>query len=185
MNVMGQTLVNDTCDHGWVAAWACEMGDTHTLDGLLAHADRFMNPTWREAGLYYPRNDTPTDAAGNRTEIEPMSGNVLLGYARLNVPDGLWGLYNEPWGPAHHVEPAIVEVERDVEISRAEVLDGVLHARLRRDRTLPGAGTITLARLPETVRLSLDGSRIAGRLDGERIVVDVPEGPGVDLVAAP
>ncbi|MEJ3652933.1 hypothetical protein WEH80_08110 [Actinomycetes bacterium KLBMP 9759] len=80
-DVMGQTVVTDTCDTGWVAAWASEMGDHDTLTGLLAHADRFMDPTWRDSGLYYPRNDTPTDDAGHRTDIEPMSGNVLLGYA--------------------------------------------------------------------------------------------------------
>jgi hypothetical protein len=51
-NVMGQDVVNDTCDFGWVSAWASEMGDQDTLDGLLAHADRFMNPAWRDGGLY-------------------------------------------------------------------------------------------------------------------------------------
>lgn len=43
--VMGQTIISDDCDFGWVAAWASEMGDAETLRGLLTHADRFMNPT--------------------------------------------------------------------------------------------------------------------------------------------
>lgn len=184
-DVMGQDLVTDTCDTGWVAAWASEMGDRGTLDGLLAHADRHMGPTWRDAGLVYPRNDTPTDADGQRTEIEPMTGNVLLGYARLNVPDGLWGLYNRPWGAEHHREPALVEVDRDVEVSRAEVVDGVLHARLRRDGRLPGDGTVTLARLAPGTRLRLGGAEVTGRVDGDRTVLDVPDGPAVDLVASP
>jgi hypothetical protein len=185
MNVMGQTVVNDTCDTGWVAAWASEMGDRATLDGILAHADRHMAPTWRDGGLYYPRNDAGTDADGHRTEIEPMSGNVLLGYARLNVPDGLWGIYNQPWGPEHHREPALVEVERDVEVSRAEVIDGVLHAQLRRDRTLPGAGHVTLAHLPSGSRLRLAGSEVDAPVQDGRLVLDVPDGPAVDLVVAP
>jgi hypothetical protein len=184
MAAMGQDVVVDMCDTGWVAAWVSEMGDQTTLDGILAHTDRFMNPTWRDSGLYYPRNDTPVDAEGHRTEIEPMTGNVLLGYARLNVPDGIWGLYNQPWGPDHHTEPALVEVERDVEVSRAEVIDGVLHARLRRDRTLPGTGTVTLARLPDGARLLLDGAEVTGRAEGDQVVLDVPEGPAVDLVVA-
>lgn len=183
--VMGQPVVTDTCDTGWVAAWASEMGDRDTLDGLLAHADRFMNPTWRDAGLYYPRNDTPADADGHRTEIEPMSGNVLLGYARLNVPDGLWGLYNQPWSPDHHAEPALVEVDRDIEVSRAEVIGGVLHARLRRDRTLPGDGWVALGNLPDGARLRLGGTEITGRAEGDRVVLVVPDGPAVDLVALP
>jgi len=44
--VRGQTLVNDTCDFGWVAAWASEMGDADTLSGLLIHADRHFAPSW-------------------------------------------------------------------------------------------------------------------------------------------
>jgi hypothetical protein len=104
--VMGQEIVSDTCDFGWVAAWASEMGDGPTLDGLLAHANRFK-PPWRDGGLQYPRNDTPTDAAGHRTAIEPMSGNVVLGYARLNVADGLRDIYQRPWAPEHHTAPRL------------------------------------------------------------------------------
>ena len=180
-NVMGQAVVTDTCDTGWVAAWASEMGDRATLDGLLAHADRFMQPAWRDGGLYYPRHDTPTDDGGHRTDIEPMSGNVLLGYARLNVADGLWGLYHRPWGAEHHAEPALVEVDRDVEVSRAEVVDGVLHARLRRDRTLPGDGTVTVGRVPADARLCLGAVEITGRPGADGVVVDVPDGPAVEL----
>ena len=116
---MGQTIVSDDCDFGWVAAWASEMGDAETLRGLLTHADRFMNPTWADGGLYYPRNDTVEDRDGNRTMIEPMSGNVLLGYARLNIPDGLWHFYNDPWEASHFEEPAVSRVGDDVDISLA------------------------------------------------------------------
>ncbi|MFI9386461.1 hypothetical protein [Kutzneria sp. NPDC052558] len=155
--VMGQTVVSDTCDFGWVAAWASEMGDETTLRGLLDHVDQFMDPTWREGGLYYPRNDTGTDPDGNRVEMEPMTGNVLLGYARLNVPDGLWGLYNQPWDRAHFAEPALTAVDRNVEISRAEVVDGVLHTRLRRVPGLPGDGAVTISRLTDRWTASVDG----------------------------
>jgi Linalool dehydratase/isomerase len=117
--VMGQTIVSDDCDFGWVAAWASEMGDTETLSGLLLHADRYMAPRRADGGFYYPRNDVLEDAAGNRTLIEPMSGNVLLGYARLNVPDGLWGLYNKPWDTARLRAPAITAVAQDIDIGRA------------------------------------------------------------------
>ncbi|QYN23666.1 hypothetical protein [Amycolatopsis sp. DSM 110486] len=159
--VMGQPVITDTCDFGWVAAWASEMGDGTTLESLLAHADRFMNPTWREGGLYYPRNDTPADADGNRTDIEPMSGNVLLGYARLNTPDGLWGLYTNPWPASHFAEPALTVVDRDVEVSQAEVVDGVLLARLRRTPDVPGEGTVTIGRIPGAFRARLDGVELS------------------------
>jgi hypothetical protein len=102
-----------------MAAWASEMGDEATLHGLLKHADRHMSPRWSDGGLYYPRNDAATDADGNTTAIEPMSGNVLLGYARLNVPDGLWKFYNEPWDAARFARPALTRVSDDLDVSKA------------------------------------------------------------------
>jgi hypothetical protein len=179
MNVMGQTVVNDTCDLGWVAAWATEMGDTATLHGILAHADRFMAPTWRDGGLYYPRNDVKTDADGHRTEIEPMTGNVLLGYARLNVADGLHELYQRPWGPEHFAEPALTEVGRDVEVSRAEVVDGVLHARLR--RTGDEETAVVIGRVPAGARLRVDGREVEAHPVPEGLRLEVAPGPAHDL----
>jgi hypothetical protein len=95
------------------------MGDTDTLAGLLVHADRHMQPTWRDGGLYYPRNDMPEDPEGNRTLVEPMAGNVLLAYAALNILDGLWHLYNEPWHADHRSHPALVGVDDDIVVLQA------------------------------------------------------------------
>lgn len=146
VEVMGQTLVNDTCDFGWVATWASEMGDAATLNGLLAHADRYMNPTWRDGGLYYPRNDSACDESGNRTEVEPFTGNVLLGYARLNVPDGMWKLYNQPWSPGHFTEPALTGVAGDIAVSQARFAPaaGTLTFRIQRHADRRGDGSILL-----------------------------------------
>ena len=119
LEINGRKSMNDSCDFGWVAVWASEMGDADTLAGLLAHADRFMSPTWRDGALFYPRNDTVTDSEGNRTLMEPMTGNSLLAYARLNVSDGWWGLYNEPWDRSHFAEPLVTEVDNDVDVTRA------------------------------------------------------------------
>jgi hypothetical protein len=116
----GEVIIDvDTNDFGWVAAWASEMGDETTLNGLLGYADRFMNPTWEGGGLYYPRNDEKYDQAGNWTRIAPLTGNSLLAYARLNVPDGMWALYNQPWDRSHFSEPLIVERSDNVDITRA------------------------------------------------------------------
>ncbi len=57
------------------------MGDTGTLTGLLTHADRYMNPTWSDGALHYPRNDARTDDVGHRTLVEPLTG--LDEYLRL------------------------------------------------------------------------------------------------------
>lgn len=191
--VMGQPVISDTCDFGWVAAWASEMGDRETLDGLLSHANTFMSPTYLDHGLYYPRNDQKADADGHRTEIEPMSGNVTLGYARLNVPDGLWGLYNTPWPQDHFRQPALTGVARDVEVSQAEVIDGVLCTRLAR---VPGlltgtgyrlleedsdveAGSVTMENLPQDFEVLVDGVPASENLvhrDGASVIVRVPDG---------
>jgi hypothetical protein len=58
--VMGQPLISDACDFGWVIAWASEMGDETTVGGLLAHADRFMKPTWRDGGCTIPVTTPPS-----------------------------------------------------------------------------------------------------------------------------
>jgi hypothetical protein len=146
LEVMGQTLIADTCDFGWAATWASEMGDAATLDGILAHADRYMNPTWRDGGLYYPRNDTEHDESGNRTEVEPFTGNVLLGYARLNVSDGMWKLYNEPWRPGHFTEPALTVVADDIAVSQARFTPSAatLAFRVQRHDGRRGDGSIIL-----------------------------------------
>jgi hypothetical protein len=117
--VNGHVVLNDDSDFGWIAAWASEMGDEETLRGLLHHADRHMAPRWRDGGLYYPRNDVAEDAAGHRTLVEPMTGNVLLGYARLNIRDGLQGIYRGPWERTHFKEPTIIEVGGGIDILQA------------------------------------------------------------------
>jgi hypothetical protein len=117
--INGHLLDYDSCDFGWVTVWASEMGDHETLAGLLRHADCFMHPTWINGGLYYPRQDRTYDANGHLIVMEPLTGNALLAYARLNVADGLWGLYNRPWDRTHFEQPALTEVAANVEVSRA------------------------------------------------------------------
>ena len=106
-------------DFGWACAWASEMGDTATLEGLLSHADRYMSPTWENGGLFYPRNDGGLDDDGNRIRMDRFSGNALIAYSRLNVADGLWKIYNEPWDQSHHREPKLSGVSETVDIRSA------------------------------------------------------------------
>lgn len=167
--VMGQAVVADSTDFGWVSAWASEMGDHATLDGLLDYADTFLSPTWRDGGLFYPRNDELVDNEGNRVELEPMTGNVLLGYARLNIEDGLWKLFNQPWSQGHFTEPALTAVARDVDVLQAEVIDGALITRLhRRSDLLGGDGCVTIDRVLHRGAwlLRADGSTLA-RIDAD------------------
>ena len=106
-------------DFGWLAAWASEMGDDETLAGLLAHADRYMNPGWRSGGYCYPRNDREYDDDGNLISVHPILSNAMLPYARLNVRDGLRQLYEKPWQRKHFAAPSLAEVSFSVDVLRA------------------------------------------------------------------
>ncbi|WP_130178038.1 hypothetical protein [Cryobacterium sp. SO1] len=156
--LMGQTLKYDWGDFGWTAAWASEMGDADTLAGLLTHADRYMHPLWADGGLHYPRNDTSVDAAGNLTLMDPITGNVLLAYARLNVPDGLHRLYAEPWDDAHFREPMVTEVRGEV-IVRVAYFDAgtkTLHVEATTAKDRHGS-QFQVSNLGETAVLAADG----------------------------
>ena len=105
-------------DFGYVAMLLSEMGDSD-LNGLLAHADRHMSPTWSDGGLYYPRSDRSYDEDGNLIRMDRLTGNAMLAYARLNVPDGLWALYNKPWDGEHFAHPALQRITPGVDVTRA------------------------------------------------------------------
>ena len=182
--IMGQKVVNDDSDFGWAATWASEMGDAETLRGLLAHAERFMDPTWRNGGFYFPRNDTLEDGHGNRTLVEPMTGNVLLGYASLNVPDGLWRLYNEPWEPDHHTNPALVRVDEEVDVLQAHFDAASRELRFKLKPCAGGRGLgskVVIGRLSNhgSWVLTCSGSTVARGVEGR---VDWSSG-GLDVQA--
>ncbi|MDH7795764.1 hypothetical protein QBC99_001827 [Beijerinckia sp. GAS462] len=106
-------------DHGWGAVCASEVGDRDTLDSLLGYADQCLTPEWDDGAFYYRRRDGWFDAQGRLAAMDPHTGNVLLGYARLNVPDGLRQLYDNPWGDAHFAEPALTDMPEGLDLRAA------------------------------------------------------------------
>ncbi|KAL4767707.1 hypothetical protein BDW60DRAFT_220307 [Aspergillus nidulans var. acristatus] len=107
---------------GWIAAWAAEMGDENTKNGLLAYADKYLNPMTIKGGLMYPRNDSVYDKQGKFVMVTPILSNAILPLTRLNVKHGLKRLYENPWAAnnrEHYGEPALVEVNFDVDVYRA------------------------------------------------------------------
>lgn len=137
--------VSAWCEFGWLAAWTSEIGDEARRQGLLEHADRYMNPTWLNGGFFYPRRDDKRDAEGNHVFVDPNTGNALLAYARLNVPDGLAKLYAGPWGAAHFSEPAIGEVSANVDVLRA---------------CLPDSSTLVFTLAPPHGQVQVDASLV-------------------------
>ena len=127
-----------------------------------------MSPTWLNGGLYYPRNDREVDEFGNWTLMEAMSGNTLMAYARLNVPDGLWGLFNKRLPGSFYTDPALVEVASDVEVSRAYFDRSVLTLTLRHQPRTGTGGTVVVGRLGDTAwSMLMDESEIATGRGGE------------------
>jgi hypothetical protein len=106
-------------EFGYTAACMAEMGDQDNLRDMLAYADKYLQPTWRNGGLSYPRNDTSFDEQGNYVYMDALTGNGMLAYARLNVPDGLWKMYTHPWTSAHFAQPHVSNLTGRVDILRA------------------------------------------------------------------
>ena len=109
-------------DFGYVALWLSEMGDQQNLDALLAHADELMQPTWEQGGLFYPRNDSSYNGSGELTYMDPLTGNALLGYARLNPADGMRTMFRQPWKPGQSSRVQIISAE-GAELRRAVYTD--------------------------------------------------------------
>ncbi len=110
---MGWTV---SFDFGWFALLASEVGDTKTVEAMLEYADRHFNPVWKNGAYFYPhtpdyRSDHLRDSQGFIRNVNPLTGNALIGFARLNPPDGLWELYNHPWEEQHFAAPFISDVE--------------------------------------------------------------------------
>jgi len=170
----GRALDYDTGDFGFVAMWASEMGDEETLGRLLRYADQFMNPTWSRGGLHYPRHDPAYDADGNLVRVEPITGNALLAYARLNVPDGMWGLYNRPWRQGHFQEPLVDEVSgMDVVRAWFDPRSGILDV---------GIGPAAASSAPQRMTLANIFDRPGGDWIVELDGVQVAHGDAADVL---
>lgn len=103
-------------DFGWFALLASEVGDAKTVQTMTDYADEHFEPTWSDGGLYYPSTwdyvwNYFRDWLGYIHNVGPVTGNVLVGFARINPKDGLWEIYNRPWDDSHFAEPFISDVE--------------------------------------------------------------------------
>lgn len=128
---------------GFTAMILSEMGDER-LDELLDYADTHLRPTWERGGLFYPRHDDHADADGRLAAMDTLTGNALLGYARLNVRDGLKALYQRPWSPEQFAEPKVEAVTGcelataayDTVLRRLAVRLAPTHGSCRRDAVI-------------------------------------------------
>lgn len=104
-------------DFGFTVQWVSEVApppdspDGDIVAGLLKHADAYLNPSWEEGGLFYPRHDGPAeDKDGNWVGVDPYTGNAGIAYGRLNVRDGQKKMWEKPWTrDGHHANYPFVE----------------------------------------------------------------------------
>jgi hypothetical protein len=105
---------------GTLALAAAEVGDTETLNGLLAYADKYLAPKEKNGGIFYPRND---DMAGTGY-CTALVGNALIAAARLCPRDGFRAMYDRPWGAAELSAPELCEVDFPAVLVREAVHPG-------------------------------------------------------------
>ncbi|KAH7075509.1 hypothetical protein BKA63DRAFT_299221 [Paraphoma chrysanthemicola] len=82
---------------GVVTQWLSELGKAEILADLFEYADEHLNPTWDRGGMCYPRQDEQPPNTTDIFHMDPFSGNALMAYARLNVPNGQNIMYTSPW----------------------------------------------------------------------------------------
>ncbi|MBJ89735.1 MAG: hypothetical protein CMO98_07730 [Woeseia sp.] len=103
-------------DFGWLAVLAAEVGDAATVNLMLEYADQYFNPTWLDGGYYYPhtsdyKENFRRDDEGKIGNISPVTGNYLVGFARLMPKDGMWSLYNRTRDNEFFAQPYVDGVD--------------------------------------------------------------------------
>jgi hypothetical protein len=154
-------------DFGYAAIWASELGDEAVLQGLLNHADRHMSPTYEKGGIYYPRNDSSWDADGNMIYMDPLTGNSLLGYARLNVPDGLMHFYNQTGGGGDLSKPVLEDMVPRVDVTRAYHQGNRLNLTMQSRDDGPVSVKLTISRVDSAKAWSLERDGVVVGRPGE------------------
>ncbi len=176
--------------HGMLALLAAEMGDEETRDGLLAHADAVMSPTWKNGGLFYPR----CDELDTERYVTCVMGNGLLAAARINPRDGIHDLYTSPWGAEELTDPQVTGVAfPDVLVTAARFDRDTRHllVRLVPGDTPPALATLTVTGLDSERPLQVSVNGVPqdavqwDRVTGDLIVV-APLGSGcvIDILNA-
>ncbi|KAG8625005.1 hypothetical protein KVT40_006756 [Elsinoe batatas] len=104
---MGLTNSPPSTDFGFTIQMLSEIASTNmyqdALHGMFKHADTRFSPTWVDGGLYYPRKipeaseDAQSGIADPPAGVDAYTGNAAIAFARLNVPDGLKQMWDEPW----------------------------------------------------------------------------------------
>jgi hypothetical protein len=100
-SVKGDSTVGMTSAAAF-AAYAKEIGDQKTAEGLIAWMEKNCSPEWIAGKYRYPRNDDK--------KITPLFG-VMAAIADLNVKNGILSIYSQPWNESRFRQPFVSGVE--------------------------------------------------------------------------
>jgi hypothetical protein len=176
-------------DHGFFAVLAGEVGDSDTRNRLLAYADRYWSPRWEGRALVYARHDGfkhPGDGADVWRRVQPLTGNGLIGLARMTSRDGFYNLFNKPFDAAHFRQPYLADISYPAAQVRRAIYDPVRRAlvfTLAPDRGAapqPASWTIGNLDAKKSYRIWRDGEAVATVKAGL-----VQPGAAIDLAATP
>jgi hypothetical protein len=84
------------------AGYAKEMGDEKTAQNLIGWMESNCSPMWIDNKYVYPRND--------EKKITALF-NVMAAIAELNIKNGIWAMYNQPWKESYFAQPFISGVD--------------------------------------------------------------------------
>ncbi|MCZ8153596.1 MAG: hypothetical protein O9292_14550 [Rhodobacteraceae bacterium] len=158
---------------GTLALAAAEVGDTETLNGLLAYADKYLSPKEKNGGVFYPRND---DMAGTGY-CTALVGNALIAGARLCPRDGFRAMYDAPWGAAELSAPELCDVDFPAVLVREAVHPkdgGLLRVTLAPGLAATGRQTVAFRGLDLTrsVSVMVDGVKLIVPSDRDEAAAD-------------
>jgi len=168
-------------DNGFFTALAAETGDRETAQAMLAYADRQWSPTWVDGGLHYPRNDDYESASGrgysdrerfSSPRVNTLTGNALLGLARMNAGEGLFKMFERPWSHEHFRQPYITGVAYpQIQVTRAIYDDakGALVVRLHAAQASTARLSVHQLVASADYAVLVNGS-LAGRVQSGRAV---------------
>lgn len=158
---------------GTLALAAAEVGDTETLNGLLAYADKYLSPKEKNGGVFYPRND---DMAGTGY-CTALVGNAHIAGVRLCPRDGFRAMYDAPWGAAELSAPELCDVDFPAVLVREAVHPkdgGLLQVTLAPGLAATGRQTVAFRGLDLTrsVSVMVDGVKLIVPSDRDEAAAD-------------
>jgi hypothetical protein len=68
----------------------------------MSYVEKNCSPKWMDDKYFYPRND--------ELKINPLF-TVMAAIADLNIKNGIWALYNQPWKEEFFSQPFVSAVE--------------------------------------------------------------------------